>query len=602
MTLCDLKGVGEVGPVPRRGILRRVPQPQELRRVVPVRLLLLDRPASWRALAPRPPQHVAPQRRLFRSWLRRPDLFLELGPLWLSHVVEAVAVDAPAAVVGLGRRLALAILILQPEEEGLAGLCAVVAWAKEVAFPGVPAIGAAALVHARVQAPLQLREDVGVMQRLEACQLLFRLALRRGPATAPPRLRHLVEDPEVVGEAGLPGRHRLEDLRVSTLSLEVDERCVPRLEVQRRERLALQDKPEGDVLARVLAPADATPQTQIIDELEQFEVLRVAGNGAQDLLHEGLLDALASAILAAFFLLRAAVVRGQAQLLRAWPADLLGWVGRVAAPLAPDVAGTDGRLAHLFRPVEVGPQSVLQAGRLQKLQGPLAPLLCHLLALPPKEVAVLLREVAVGRLLGSHQKFVGSSCSPPLIPRKLTDLLRDALGCPGQPDHGTVDPVAVRRASVGARVNVQRPKRLNRIFGERSQRLRDVLELWDGDLAVLAGLAGPRGNLWLGHPAAVDRLQAPRLQGAAVLADAPRPKLCPELHEAALLRAGRRRQPCVVVRNVLGRRCLDVVGLKELLLNTLAVGLDSLLVLLGLLARRQARVEADAGHCMIGLF
>ena len=110
----------------------------------------------------------------------------------------------------------------------------------------------------------------------------------------------------MVGEAGLPGRHRLEDLRVSTLSLQVDERCVPRLEIQRRERLALQDKPEGDVLARVLAPADATPQTQIIDELEQFEVLRVAGDGAQDLLHEGLLDALATAVFAALLCLRAA--------------------------------------------------------------------------------------------------------------------------------------------------------------------------------------------------------------------------------------------------------------------------------------------------------
>ena len=97
----------------------------------------------------------------------------------------AVAVDPAAAVVGLGRCLALAVLVFQPEEEGLAGLRAAVGRAEEVGLPDVPAVGAAALVHAGVEAPLQLREDVRVMQRLEACQLLFRLALRRGP-TAPP--------------------------------------------------------------------------------------------------------------------------------------------------------------------------------------------------------------------------------------------------------------------------------------------------------------------------------------------------------------------------------------------------------------------------------
>ena len=43
-----------------------------------------------------------------------------------------------------------------------------------------------------------------------------------------------------------------------------------------------------------------------------------------------------------------------------------------------------------------------------------------------------------------------------------------------------------------------------------------------------------------------------------------------------------RRQPRVVVRDVLGRWRRDVVGLEELLLDPLAVGLDSLLVLLGL--------------------
>ena len=211
-------------------------------------------------------------------------------------------------------------------------------------LPGFPPVGTAALVHAGVEAPLQLREHVGVMQRLQPRQLLLWLALRGGPAAPPPRLRHLVEDPGVVGEAGLPGRHRLEDLRVATLPLKVDQRRVPGLEIERRERLPLQHQAERDVLAGILAAPDAAPKAEVVHELEQLEVLRVAGDGPQHLLHEGLLDALPPPVFA-FALLRAAVFRrglpAPPALLRPRPADLLGWVSRAAAPLPPDIAGAN---------------------------------------------------------------------------------------------------------------------------------------------------------------------------------------------------------------------------------------------------------------------
>ena len=90
--------------------------------------------------------------------------------------------DAPTAMVGLGRSLSLAVLILQSEEVGLACLGAVVGRAEEVGFPSIST--AAALVHAGVEAPPQLREHVSVMQRLQARQLLFWLAPRRRPACA----------------------------------------------------------------------------------------------------------------------------------------------------------------------------------------------------------------------------------------------------------------------------------------------------------------------------------------------------------------------------------------------------------------------------------
>ena len=119
-----------------------------------------------------------------------------------------------------------------------------------------------------------------------------------------------------------------------------------------------------------------------------------------------------------------------------------------------------------------------------------------------------------------------------------------------------MDPVAVARAPVGANVNVQVAAP-----GELPERPRDVLKLGSGDLPILTRPAGSRGNLRLGHSAAVDGLQPPRLQGAAVLADAPRPKLCPE----------QRWEARVVLRNVLSTRRLDVAGFEELLLDPLAV-------------------------------
>ena len=239
MAFRNLQGGGEKGSMSGFGVLGRVLQAQQLGGVVPVRRLILLGPARARTFSPGV-QACSPC---------GPDFVLQFDPLWLSQVIEAMA--------GLRRRLPLAV--------GLAGLWSIVTGPQQMALPGAVAVVAAALVHARVEAALQLREDVGVAQRLQPSKLLLRLSLRRGSAAPAPCHLHLVEDPDMVGEAGLPRRHCLEDLRVAALALHVNEGRVPSLKVQRREGFSLEDKPERDVLARVLASANAAPECTFED-------------------------------------------------------------------------------------------------------------------------------------------------------------------------------------------------------------------------------------------------------------------------------------------------------------------------------------------------
>ena len=143
--------------------------------------------------------------------------------------------------------------------------------------------------------------------------------------------------------------------------------------------------------------------------------------------------------------------------------------------------------------------------------------------------------------------------------------------------------IPIGRSPVGPNVNVQGAKGKDNCSGQVSQRLWDVLKLGDLDGAVLAALASSWRDLRLGHPLAVDGLQAPRLQRPAPLANAPGAKLGPQLHKLARVREDRRWQAHVVVGDVLCQGRFDVVVLEELLLDATAVGLDLALVLLELL-------------------
>ena len=323
----------------------------------------------------RPAEHVAAQGRRVRPRRGSGHLPLQLDLVHVLQVVQAVHVDAPAAVVVLRRQLALAVLELQPLEVVHDRGDVLLFRGQEVLLPAAVLRG---LVAACVEAAVQLREDV---RRVEGFQ-----AGRLHPAAA--ALRHLVQHRDVVREAVLPGRHGLEQGREAALALHVHQGLMLGLPVERREGLALQDQAQGQAAAGVLAAADARPHGEAVDELEQLEVVAVADDRAEDLAHEAALDAVALA----GRLLVAVLVQHRAVPVALQPADVRG-------PLH--------RLAHLPAPVERGPQRALEPGRLDELQRQVALLVAGARPLA-EEPLVLLDELAVGAVgLLAHEVVVG---------------------------------------------------------------------------------------------------------------------------------------------------------------------------------------------------
>ena len=145
---------------------------------------------------------------------------LQADLLHVLQVVQAVHVDPPTAVVVLGGQLALAILELQALEVVDHGLVTVFCrrGRQDVVLPAVLGRG---LVQSAVEAAVELREDVGRVERLETSKL-------HPSATA---LLHLVQDEDMVGKAVLPRRHGLEEGREAALTLHVDQGLVLRLPV-----------------------------------------------------------------------------------------------------------------------------------------------------------------------------------------------------------------------------------------------------------------------------------------------------------------------------------------------------------------------------------
>ena len=144
--------------------------------------------------------------------------------------------------------------------------------------------------------------------------------------------------------------------------------------------------------------------------------------------------------------------------------------------------------------------------------------------------------------------------------------------------------VAIAGLLVGADVDLQGPQRLDQFLVQLPERLGDLTRLGH-PLATATLLAGSGRDLGFGDPPGVDGLQRPRLQRAAVLADAAGPKLAPQLHELGSVGSYRGWCPTVVggdIRGLLG--CREVVVQKKLLDRPAAVRSAALLVGCDLLA------------------
>ena len=154
-------------------------------------------------------------------------------------------------------------------------------WKKDMVSPSFPAVGVAALVEARVEAALQLCEDVSVVERLQASELLVGLSFCTGATSTTSELAHLVQDPRIVRETRFPRCHGLEQLRMAALPLQVQQGLMASLEVERRECLSLEHEPQRQSLAGVLAATNPTPKSEMVDEQQEVEPLRVADDRSQ---------------------------------------------------------------------------------------------------------------------------------------------------------------------------------------------------------------------------------------------------------------------------------------------------------------------------------
>ena len=161
------------------------------------------------------------------------------------------------------------------------------------------------------------------------------------------------------------------------------------LPVQGREGLVLEDKSQRQACARVLPSADARPHCKVVHELQEFKVLPIPDDRAQDLAAEAPLHA----VPLPWCLIVAVVVEDSP-----------------VASLAKQPSHVRGALqgfGHFCTPVEGGPQGALQAHCLQVLERP-APLLFCGLGVLLQELLVRLHDLSVRACgLRAHKIVIG---------------------------------------------------------------------------------------------------------------------------------------------------------------------------------------------------
>ena len=101
---------------------------------------------------------------------------------------------------------------------------------------------------------------------------------------------HFIQHPGVVGKRPFPRGHSLEQNGEAALALHVQQRLVPRLPVERRERLALKRQTEWQALDDALARPELRPKQQVVHEAEKLKVGAVPDYGAERFPHKRGLD------------------------------------------------------------------------------------------------------------------------------------------------------------------------------------------------------------------------------------------------------------------------------------------------------------------------
>ena len=227
-----------------------------------------------------------------------------------------------------------------------------------------------------------------------------------------------IHHPHMVRKGWLVGRACSEKGGQSNLPLKVQQSQVPRAPILGRERGVLQGQAEGDALNGILCSAQRAPHDQVIHEVEQLVLFRVASNWPKNLLQEGSPDALSALPLAApVWFVALAVLQASGLLLRAAVSLLLIARRQTCAlsALAALVAQPDCRLAVRRVPVQVGPQGALQPSLLEKTERQLAPALLNMW-MGQQEEAMLLEEVRIGGRAVILQKKAESAPSPLALP------------------------------------------------------------------------------------------------------------------------------------------------------------------------------------------
>ena len=289
------KPVHEIGAEDAQALLdvgRLALQQQLVQRLVEARLTIVDGPARGAAVV-RPasislrPVHVALQRLLLR--LRGEEVVLQLH---VGHVVreeEHVQVRPPGAVVALRAFLSAAVLELQARERDHAGgLASGVLGRKDVLAPLPVCAAPGLLVVARQEASHDLEQYVRHVERLAHRQLQARMQ----------DLSHLVLQPLVILEGGLPGRDGEEELRQADLADQVHQSAVDLSPIKGRERVSLHQHAHRHVVeAQVLLGAEGCPEIEIEHELDELESGAISEERRQALWQERTLHARAPIVL-----------------------------------------------------------------------------------------------------------------------------------------------------------------------------------------------------------------------------------------------------------------------------------------------------------------